>query len=346
MITGKLEAKGNILYIDGIKQAWVKVSDIMKFGTSESTLEERFRLCYEDRVNRLLNNNVKEDNKVTTKCNSSTYSNYDNIFENIKQRADNLHNNSEEELLNLIDGAINLWVTELLDIYGKYVNIEREDLKQEIVYYILEYIRDKHIKDKHIKSSNIIILLKCLRRYLNHNINSIFKNYVNYQADYNYIKEYEALREFMYKYKYNISQVLNSSDIQAQVSKELNIRPANTKVLIGTYEKSMEYEEQYSDYMNYGCKYCKDSVEESAVMYKEVVSILASETSRLSERECKVLALRMGFNDNAKTLDETSKALGWHVIRERIRQIESKALRKLRHRYAIKGLYSYLIENT
>lgn len=50
----------------------------------------------------------------------------------------------------------------------------------------------------------------------------------------------------------------------------------------------------------------------------------------LSEKEAKVLRLRFGFDtDHAYTLEEVGQQLG--VTRERIRQIETKALRKMRH---------------
>ena len=50
----------------------------------------------------------------------------------------------------------------------------------------------------------------------------------------------------------------------------------------------------------------------------------------LSEREAKVLKLRFGLEGNKQmTLEEVGKVFG--VTRERIRQIEAKALRKLKH---------------
>ncbi len=61
----------------------------------------------------------------------------------------------------------------------------------------------------------------------------------------------------------------------------------------------------------------------------------------LNERERKVLKLRFGLVDGrSRTLEEVGKE--FHVTRERIRQIEAKALRKLRHPSRSKKLKDYL----
>ena len=60
----------------------------------------------------------------------------------------------------------------------------------------------------------------------------------------------------------------------------------------------------------------------------------------LSDREARVLRLRFGLDDGrTRTLEEVGKE--FNVTRERIRQIEAKALRKLRHPNRIKKLKDY-----
>jgi RNA polymerase primary sigma factor len=76
----------------------------------------------------------------------------------------------------------------------------------------------------------------------------------------------------------------------------------------------------------------------SLEMLKEQVR---KELGNLGERERGVLEMRFGFKDGkTHTLEEVGQAL--HVTRERVRQIEAKALRKLRHPHHSRKLRDYL----
>ena len=66
--------------------------------------------------------------------------------------------------------------------------------------------------------------------------------------------------------------------------------------------------------------------------------------SQLTPREAKVLRMRFGIDMNTDhTLEEVGKQ--FDVTRERIRQIEAKALRKLRHPSRSEQLRSFLVED-
>jgi RNA polymerase primary sigma factor len=73
------------------------------------------------------------------------------------------------------------------------------------------------------------------------------------------------------------------------------------------------------------------------LLKEKLGDVLAS----LAERERKVLELRFGLGDGyARTLEEVGRQ--FRVTRERIRQIEAKALRKMRHPTRIRQLHGFL----
>ena len=73
------------------------------------------------------------------------------------------------------------------------------------------------------------------------------------------------------------------------------------------------------------------------LLKEQLVEVLGT----LTEREQKVLRLRFGLDDGrARTLEEVGKE--FNITRERIRQIEAKALRKLRHPSRSRKLKDYL----
>jgi RNA polymerase primary sigma factor len=73
-----------------------------------------------------------------------------------------------------------------------------------------------------------------------------------------------------------------------------------------------------------------------SLLREKIIDVLDS----LTERERRVLSLRFGLVDGySRTLEEVGKQ--FKVTRERIRQIEAKALRKMRHPTRIRQLHGF-----
>ena len=79
---------------------------------------------------------------------------------------------------------------------------------------------------------------------------------------------------------------------------------------------------------------------EKSVMQDSLKKAMEEVMASLTDREREVLKLRFGFDCRARTLEEVGQKEG--VTRERIRQIEAKAIRKLRHPSRSKKLSSYM----
>ena len=78
-------------------------------------------------------------------------------------------------------------------------------------------------------------------------------------------------------------------------------------------------------------------LEQTSLRIREHIDILLQD---LKEREKQVIVLRFGLEDgHPRTLEEVGKE--FNVTRERIRQIEAKALRKLRHPNRSKKLQDF-----
>lgn len=80
---------------------------------------------------------------------------------------------------------------------------------------------------------------------------------------------------------------------------------------------------------------------EEIIILKSLKEVLEKQLLRLTDKEQKILRLRFGMDDgHPRTLEEIGT--NFNVTRERIRQIESRALKKLRTPFRLRNLEEYL----
>jgi RNA polymerase primary sigma factor len=96
-------------------------------------------------------------------------------------------------------------------------------------------------------------------------------------------------------------------------------------------------ESNFGDFIEDKGTECPSQVTSFSLLKDKLSNVLSS----LTGRERKVLELRFGLGDGAsRTLEEVGRQ--FRVTRERIRQIEAKALRKMRHPTRIRQLHGFL----
>ena len=153
----------------------------------------------------------------------------------------------------------------------------------------------------------------------------------------------------MYKVKRELSEKLLREPTEEELACEMDLSISKLREIIKLSQEPLslstpineeyEYEETLSDEIE---DYSDTSIEhiESELLKEDMKEVLCT----LSPRERDVLRLRFGMDDGRqRTLEEIGRLFG--VTRERIRQIEAKALRKLRHPNRQKRLLDYHIES-
>lgn len=138
-----------------------------------------------------------------------------------------------------------------------------------------------------------------------------------------------SVYEKEYGEKPSVETIMNKLDVSREKVLVLEKAALDT---ISIYTPIGEDEDScVMDFVHSDCERPEDMIEEDALK-TEIAKVIKS---KLTEREQLVLNLRFGFKDNkSRTLEEVGKIL--NVTRERVRQIEAKALRKLRTSNALK----------
>jgi RNA polymerase primary sigma factor len=130
-----------------------------------------------------------------------------------------------------------------------------------------------------------------------------------------------------------------------EIGKQMGISARRVEEIISLFHEPLSWEKpigendgsRLGDFIEDHDTLAPADVASHQLLKAQINSVL----NELSEREKKVLQLRFGLQDgHARTLEEVGRE--FHVTRERIRQIEAKALRKLRHPSRSRKLRDYL----
>jgi RNA polymerase primary sigma factor len=140
-------------------------------------------------------------------------------------------------------------------------------------------------------------------------------------------------------------QDLGREPTTEEIAEQMEISPEKVREIIKASQKpvSLDYplsedgNSELGDTIEDGITPTPTDVAYHQILKEQVENVLES----LTERERKVIQLRFGLNDGrSRTLEEVGRE--FHVTRERIRQIEAKAMRKLRHPSRSRTLKDYL----
>ena len=154
----------------------------------------------------------------------------------------------------------------------------------------------------------------------------------------------DRIRE-LYKISHNLEQKLGRKPFAKEIAKEMevNIRKVQWMMRISWLPLSLESPVGDEEDSELGM-FVEDDLTPSPmeVTYKSMLKDKIDEVlSTLSPREARILRLRFGLdNGRSYTLEEVGQKFG--LTRERIRQIEGKALRQLRHPHKARQLKDYL----
>ena len=144
-----------------------------------------------------------------------------------------------------------------------------------------------------------------------------------------------------------LAQELGRDPTPAEIAKEMGISESKVREIIKIAQEPVsletpigeEEDSHWGDFIEDENAPAPAEVASNAMMREQLQEVLHT----LTPREEKVIRLRFGLEDGqAHTLEEVGKE--FNVTRERIRQIEAKALRKIRHPGRSKKLRDYYTE--
>ena len=153
----------------------------------------------------------------------------------------------------------------------------------------------------------------------------------------NKYKKFVRAYEDNYEHKPSDEEIMAYLDVSIENLKEIK-KASNDKISLET-PIGEEDDSHLGDFVPDERTMSPEEYTTSELLKEELDNVLLT----LTEREEKVLKLRFGLEDGqCRTLEEVGQIFG--VTRERIRQIEAKALRKMRHPSRSKKLKDFLTD--
>ena len=144
---------------------------------------------------------------------------------------------------------------------------------------------------------------------------------------------------------HRLQQILEREPTQEEIARAMDISDEKVRQVLDVSRHPVSLEAPVG---NEGDAFLGDFIEDESmpapieIASQELLKAqICDALSKLTERERKILVLRFGLEDGKfRTLEEVGREFG--ITRERIRQIEAKALRKLRHPSYSRKLRGYL----
>jgi RNA polymerase primary sigma factor len=147
------------------------------------------------------------------------------------------------------------------------------------------------------------------------------------------------------KTSHRLQQILEREPTQEEIARAMDITDDKVRQVLDVARHPVSLEAPVG---NEGDAFLGDFIEDESmpapieIAAQQLLKAQISDAlSKLTERERKIILLRFGLEDGKfRTLEEVGREFG--ITRERIRQIEAKALRKLRHPSYSRKLRGYL----
>ena len=147
------------------------------------------------------------------------------------------------------------------------------------------------------------------------------------------------------KTSHRLQQILEREPTQEEIARAMDITDDKVRQVLDVARHPVSLEAPVG---NEGDAFLGDFIEDESmpapieIAAQQLLKSQISEAlSKLTDRERKIILLRFGIEDGRfRTLEEVGREFG--ITRERIRQIEAKALRKLRHPSYSRKLRGYL----